>query len=537
MFGALVRLADCHQHLGQLESASSYLDEALAMDAAGIDHSTMRRSSLYRVAMELSYCKGDIEKVHQYALQATAPEFIDELVLTSQNFHRLQARIAELEQHRDEANQHRATLERMHADSQARAERKIQFLQVAFGVSAACVAILVLSAALVYSRFRLAETRKQLSSEIQCSLENQEIREHLEQNVHRLKRMESLGSLASGVAHDFNNLLVGVICNAELLRKRMTQDDFSRECVGQLIQAAEKAAGLSRQMLAYAGKQSIEKAPHDLNQLVQDLFSVLQSTVGEHVKISLQPNAEVQVALCDATQIEQVILNLVTNARDASPQDAILAMRTGRETIDVIDEQYLYGSRLDGGTFAFIEVQDSGSGVPQAALEHIFEPFYSDHGSGRGLGLAVVYGIVEAHDGLIRVTSKPNEGTTIRVLLPLVTVDQPRSTRHSAPPCEATVEADSSSPLVLVADDEPTVLSATKTLLRSHNWEVLTVSNGRQAVEQLLRNHQRIWCLLLDVVMPEMGAGEVLAEMNRASLSTPVILMSGFSEMQVDRVS
>jgi signal transduction histidine kinase len=363
-------------------------------------------------------------------------------------------------------------------------------------------------------------------------LQSNELRERIAQ----LQRVKSLGMLASGVAHDFNNLLVGVLCNAELLEmdfNKKSSNGQSLERIEQIIESAEKAADLSRQMLAYAGKTQIIKVPAELNTLVSRLESLLITTTGQDNQLELDLSPDPSVANIDSTQIEQILLNLVSNARQASSVGGEIIIRTGSEFIESIEaDPHLFGSRETGGQFVFLEVQDWGAGIPEENIQRIFDPFFTDREDGRGLGLAVVYGFVKSHDGLIRATTTHGEGTCFRILLP---------SSDEIPP---TVEHIASSPdelvptpkdvTVLVVDDEPAVRESASALLSTLGWTAHFAKNGIKAIDFLREHPDSVDCVLLDVVMPEMGAREVLAEMRAEEIQPCVVLMSGHSEEQLE---
>ena len=397
-------------------------------------------------------------------------------------------------------------------------------------------------------RSRLRLVRDQLTDEKETSRINREMRDVLQDRVNRLQRMESLGMLAGGVAHDFNNLLVGVMCNAELLEKSNKDlDDFSSKRVQQIIASAEKAADLSRQMLAYAGKQQIERSAVDINKIAEDMKLVLTATAGESIELVVDTNTEKLMAEVDTTQVEQVLLNLVSNASQASEDGSKIVVRTGKESIENVNEEpLLYGTRQDGGDFVYFEVIDFGKGLKLDDANRIFEPFYSVSESGRGLGLSVVYGIVNGHDGLIRVTSEPGAGTRFRIFLPkFLQATQSESSNVLVPAMQLPTldelsnvpesDAPSVKGTVLVIDDEASVLSLAEAVLEFENWNTIVSTDGEIGMAILKRNQPKIDCVLLDVVMPKLGAEEILARIARDGINVPIVLMSGYSDTQLDQ--
>lgn len=386
----------------------------------------------------------------------------------------------------------------------------------------------------IWSRDRLKKVSRELAQE---HLQ----REVLEKRINHLQRMESLGMLASGVAHDFNNLLVGVICNAEILEAESyssPNNQYNKERLEQIIQSAEKAADLSRQMLAYAGKTQIVKTPTELNVLISRMQGVLMSTLGEKMQLELDLSPDQIVSNIDPTQIEQILLNLVSNARQASHGEGEVIIRTGIENIvSVQADEALFGTRETGGKFVFFEVEDSGDGIPSDKLKRIFDPFFTSRDDGRGLGLAVVYGVVKGHHGLIRAQTVPGEGTCFRILLPYSTSSLNGHPQQAPNPnTQSDFDLRNSEDLkILVVDDEPSVRDTAKALLLSQGWQVELASNGIEALEVLeQKTDDPFDCILLDVMMPKMGAKEVLEQMQLNDVSSSVVLMSGHSETQLD---
>lgn len=432
------------------------------------------------------------------------------------------------------------------------ASKQVAELRATLITGVSTIGLTVLIVFVVWTRNQLKVVSKKLLEEQKELHEQQRVRFTLEERVSQLQRMESLGMLAGGVAHDFNNLLVGVICNAEVLElEGSISNDFAKERLRQIIQSADKAADLSRQMLAYTGKTQLKKNATEINDLVTRMQRVLMSTLGDNMHLEFDLSPDPVVADIDTTQIEQVLLNLVSNARHASHDHGEVIIRTGIESIDSIQEdKSLFGARDKGGTFVFIEVEDSGDGINKEDVKRIFEPFFSSRKNGRGLGLAVVYGIVKGHDGLIRTESYPGKGTCFRVLVPFSSA--PKLPQSIAPrPLAITSQNDScvSIPVVnseirtrqsgeklsvLVVDDEAAVRDFAKALLESQGWQVVIARNGFEALEILDDSSTQFECVLLDMVMPELGAKQVLDELKNRNSSVSVILMSGHSETQLE---
>lgn len=537
IFESLIYSAQLAFHCGDTEAAKSYVVEADEMDY-GCFRSWMFRDELYRYAIDIYGTDNDIVNVKKYAHRLASPEHVNKVGDASNKALRFaqQLRDTKVEQKTDKARQEVIT--RQLASNLDNAEQEASRFKGIATILMMAVGLLGLGFALFWNRSRLRAVESKLSDEMQASRVNKEMREVLQERVNRLQRMESLGMLAGGVAHDFNNLLVGVMCNAEVLETQSPEmDDFSKQRVQQIMHSAEKAADLSRQMLAYAGKTQIQKQVVDLNEVAANMKRVLNATVGPGAVLALELCDGPIVAEVDETQIEQVLLNLVSNAKQASGTDATITVKTGRETItELSSDKRLYGTREIGGDFVYFEVADTGKGIEEADLERIFEPFFTVCETGRGLGLAVVYGIVNGHDGLVRVCSEVGAGTYFRVLIPEVAVrHKVKAPQFNKRPV---VKADKNfrPGTILVVDDEPTVNELATTLLKLDNWEVVNASSGEEALELLKPGHP-FSCVLLDFMMEGMNAEGVISELKRrgGDVSLPIILMSGYSSTQLDK--
>jgi signal transduction histidine kinase/ActR/RegA family two-component response regulator len=472
-------------------------------------------------------------KQSDIALQLAQKRQNRAVVESDQRNKQLISQIAKLKQHsRDAELEYKKTNSSLQDRLTTAQQRSAAQFRILSAIAIALAIIGLITALRIY-QVNLSRTKQRLSEEQESGRHVREIQAGLELKLSRLQRMESLGLLAGGVAHDFNNLLVGVLGNAEILQmKSAGMDEFTNQRINQIIKSAEKAADLSHQMLAYAGKRQIERCTVDLNQIVVRLDSVLRS--------NLKPSMELEIACwslplaceVDETQIEQVLMNLVSNAVSVSPDCGKILIRTGQEQIDDVDES-LHGTRTTGGQFNFIEVEDLGSGISEADVERIFEPFFSDKSAGRGLGLAVVYGMVSGHDGLIRLDTQIGRGAKFRILLPNAFNAEFRDTANlSCIPLVAHV-SDQALPTILVVDDEATVLDLTRQLLQVNGWNVLVATNGLQALEQIEDHKDQIRAILLDVVMPEFGAAALLKQLKDRQIAIPVVLMSGFSHTKL----
>ena len=359
----------------------------------------------------------------------------------------------------------------------------------------------------------------------------EEERQKLEEKIQHAQKLESLGVLAGGIAHDFNNLLTSVMGNAELALREMPPGDPSRSYLNDIATAAEHAAQLTRQMLAYAGKGRFAVESLDLSRLVGEMAHLVEVSISKKVVFRYDLAETLASVKADPTQLRQLVMNLITNAGEAiGDGSGSVAIRTG---VMEADRNYLSGTYLDEelpeGDYAYLEVADTGCGMDHATLERIFDPFFTTKFAGRGLGLAAALGIVRGHKGAVKIDSQPGRGTTFRVLFPAspkVIEDDPR------PPVR-TGERWRGSGVILVVDDEESVRTFVTRLLQKHGFRVVTANDGREAVEVFQSRDEEIAAVVLDLTMPRMDGEEAFRELRRLSSGVKVILTSGYSEREV----
>jgi signal transduction histidine kinase/CheY-like chemotaxis protein len=346
------------------------------------------------------------------------------------------------------------------------------------------------------------------------------------------QRLESLGQLAGGVAHDFNNLL-GVILNyASFASEELGEADESdwaargesaRADLGQIIRAAERAAGLTRQLLAFARREVIRPQVLDLDTAITAVEEMLRRTLGEHIELVISLAGDLQPVLADPGQLEQVLVNLAVNARDAMPGGGTLTIDTGNVIVD--DETIAGGSEAPEGRNVRLRVSDSGTGMAPDVIEHVFEPFFTTkgEGTGTGLGLATVYGIITQADGHIRIYSEPGMGTTITITLPVtaeaaIPIAEPVAYRRT--PIGETV---------LVVEDEAALREVTRRIFTRNGYQVLTAASGPEALATATGHPGEIHLLVTDVVMPRMLGREVAEKMRAVKPGIEVLYMSGYA--------
>ncbi len=344
-----------------------------------------------------------------------------------------------------------------------------------------------------------------------------------EEMLRHSQKMEAVGRLAGGVAHDFNNLLTAIIGYADLLRQRFSEVKSVVYAAELIHQAGEQAAGLTRQLLAFSRKQLLQPKVIDLNAIIANLHRLLQRIIGEHIEIRAAPEAAPACVKADQGQIEQVIVNLGVNARDAMPRGGQLIIRTRNVVLTAADQV----AELPPGEYIALEVTDTGEGMDEETKARIFEPFFTTKGPGKGtgLGLATVYGIVRQSRGGIVVESERGKGSTFRILLPRV--DALAETSESAP---ATVSLAARMEAILVVEDEEVVRHLVCEILRGHGYRVLSADGGAEAVRLLRAESGRIDLLISDVVMPAMSGAEVAKQVREVSPKARVLFVSGYSE-------
>jgi PAS domain S-box-containing protein len=358
----------------------------------------------------------------------------------------------------------------------------------------------------------------------------EEERERLEAQVRHAQKLESLGVLAGGIAHDFNNLLTGVLGNIELGLLQVEQGSPAARSFTEARVSAERAADLSRQMLAYSGKGNFVIEAVDVNVLVSEIGNLLEVSVSKNVALSYDLHRGLPPVVADVTQLHQVLLNLVTNASDSiGNEGGVVTLRTGLRDCDsaYLSETYL-DDHLAEGDYLFIEVTDTGCGMDPETMQRIFDPFFSTKFTGRGLGLASALGIVRGHSGAIKVASGEGSGTTFTVLLPV------GNCVPLIPPEEKEEVASSEGGgTVLLVDDEDAVRDIGMRLLEQAGFDVVGAADGCEAVDYYREHSDEVSCVLLDLTMPKMGGEETFQELRKISGDVRVVLSSGFSEQEV----
>jgi two-component system, cell cycle sensor histidine kinase and response regulator CckA len=357
----------------------------------------------------------------------------------------------------------------------------------------------------------------------------EEERQRLELRMQHAQKLESLGVLAGGIAHDFNNLLVGVLGNAGLALTEIPEGSPAHRRLHQIEVAAQRAAELTQQMLAYSGRGRFLVETIHLDQVVDEMSHLLRASISKMAQLSCDFAPQLPTIEADAAQLHQVIMNLITNASEAlGERGGTIIVRTGVLHADraTLSATYL-DDELPEGRYVYLEVADTGCGMDGETQARIFDPFFTTKTTGRGLGLAAVLGIVRSHHGAIKVSSERGQGTVFRVLFPAHDVEHVETRSVTAETTEWRGQG-----TILIVDDEPIARDVAAQTLTRYGFEVLLAENGREAVDVVHAQGARLAAVLLDLTMPQMNGEEALREIRALRPDLPVILSSGYSEQE-----
>ncbi len=346
----------------------------------------------------------------------------------------------------------------------------------------------------------------------------------LETQLYHSQKLEAVGQLAGGIAHDFNNILSAIIGYTSLLQTKMDTSDPRRTYTDQILSSSHRAAHLTQSLLAFSRKQVIHLMPCKVNSIVTGVEKLLKRLLTEDIELKILPCQNDPTILADVTQIDQVLINLATNARDAMPNGGLLAIESF--TVDV-DNDFMASHRLDHtGPYVLISVSDNGIGMTEKTKDKIFEPFFTTKalGKGTGLGLSIVYGIVQQHNGCIDVYSKPGNGTSFNIYLPVVSN---RATEQITEPVAALQRGTET---ILVAEDDVEVRQLIHTILSEHGYRIIEAEDGMEAINRFLGHQGEVGLVILDVVMPRKNGREVYEAINKTGSKTPVLFISGYTD-------
>ncbi len=349
----------------------------------------------------------------------------------------------------------------------------------------------------------------------------------LEQQFQQAQKLESLGILAGGIAHDFNNILTVIICNCSLLQQRPA---MAAELVPEIETAAQRAADLCRQMLIYAGKAQPIPTKFNMKSLVEEMVKMLKATINQNVALSVDLSADIPFIKADASQIRQVVMNLIINASEAigTAQGEIAVLLATTEIVAGHDDTDYLGKVITPGSYICLNVTDNGCGMDEGTKRRIFEPFYTTKFSGRGLGMSAVLGIIMAHNGALQLTSQQGEGTTFKVYLP---VQSSEAVGDLLP--HVSVMPWQGSGTVLLVEDEPQVILIAKELIQTLGFSVIEAVNGQVALELYQKNAKYITLVLTDIGMPVMDGYQLIHELKILNPELPIIVSSGFGDVEL----
>jgi two-component system, cell cycle sensor histidine kinase and response regulator CckA len=349
----------------------------------------------------------------------------------------------------------------------------------------------------------------------------------LEQRLRQAEKMEAVGQLAGGMAHDFNNLLTTIQTTADLIGGELIGDSTIQSDLETIKAASRRGSDLIRKLLAFARRQRLDLQPVVLDAMLQEVSVVLRRLLPQDIEIRLDVSEAGSAARADPVAVEQILINLATNARDAMPGGGTLTIGAGREDVTAAAcEARGWGVP---GRYAVLSVTDTGIGMDPETQSHLFEPFFTTKAvdAGTGLGLAMVYGLVRQHEGFVDVRSTPGSGTTIRVLLPAAEAAEPRST-----PSGGTAQLRGTE-TILLAEDEDSLRRAATRVLEKHGYRVLEAANGAEALEIFAAHEFEIALIVADVVMPTVGGPQLLRELLQAGKHPKVLFTSGYTARDV----
>lgn len=369
-------------------------------------------------------------------------------------------------------------------------------------------------------------------AEVQVILRDITVDKQQEEAERQAQKLESLGILAGGIAHDFNNLLTGILGQASLAKQKLTRSLPAADNIDKVILSAERAADLTRQLLAYAGKGKFQITHLDLNGLIRDTTSLMQVALPSQAQLHLALDEQLPFIEADRGQLQQIVMNLFINGVEAlGEKGGAIHIATHYQQITPadIDQSYIIGA-VTPGPYVVLQITDSGIGMEPSVLSRIFDPFFSTKPKGHGLGLAATFGIIRTHQGALQVQSQPGHGTTFTIFLPALppqSVDVDATIAAPFPQQEAR-------PLVLVIDDEETLREVVQDVLTEEQFHVVTAASGPEGIEQFRRLQNQVGVVLLDMKMPGMNGKQTYQVLRQIEPAVKVVFTSGYSETEVN---
>lgn len=369
------------------------------------------------------------------------------------------------------------------------------------------------------------------TAEVQVILRDITTDKQQEEAALQAQKLESLGILAGGIAHDFNNLLTGMLAQASLAKMKLSKGLAATDNIDRVILSAERAADLTRQLLAYAGKGKFQIVPLDLNQLIRETTGLMQTALPSQATLTMTLDEKLPLLEADRGQLQQVVMNLFINAVEALGEEGgtiMIATHFQQVTEVGASHGYLVGNPLPG-PYVMLQIADSGMGMEQTVLSRIFDPFFSTKPRGHGLGLSATMGIIRTHQGALQVQSQPGRGTTFTILLPALAVTAIEAQAIAATPPTAHMPRQT----VLVVDDDEAIREVAADILVDHGFTVVTAASGQEGIDQFRRLQTQVDVVLLDMKMPGMNGKQTYQVLRELEPTIKVIFMSGYSESEV----
>ena len=370
------------------------------------------------------------------------------------------------------------------------------------------------------------------NAEVQVIMRDITVDKQQEDAARQAQKLESLGILAGGIAHDFNNLLTGILAQASLAKLKLAKGLPATDNIDKAILSTERAADLTRQLLAYAGKGKFQITQLDLNQLIRDTTTLMQVALPSQATLELALDEQLPLVEADRGQLQQIVMNLFINGVEALEQrEGVIRISTRCQQLTAANvlQSYVFGT-VTPGPYIILQITDNGVGMEQSVLSRIFDPFFSTKPKGHGLGLSATLGIIRTHQGALQVQSQPDQGTTFTILLPAL----PPTQNELAAETLSLTDRHHQRPLVLVVDDDEALREVAHDVLSEHSFNVITAASGQEGVEQFRRYPKQVGVVLLDMKMPGMNGKQTYQVLRQIEPEAKVIFMSGYSETEVN---
>ncbi|MCA8942745.1 MAG: response regulator [Planctomycetes bacterium] len=497
-----------------LDVAAKAMDEAIdCLDGLGIP--SRERDTRLR-ALEIANARSDADAILEHGRALSRLGKAETSANEAREWHRVYGEVEALREQRSQ--EYRALVTQRDAEKE-RVRDLILFASIGFTIVLSGFALFAYTA-----KRRSDIVNKRMLAESETARRAVESERVMEKKLRHIERLDSLGLFAGGFAHDFNNLILGMSGNAELLRERLS-DPVQRACVDDILSATTRASELCRQIQAYAGDVQQLHTCVDVRDLVAGLAPMLRAGVGPSIEFVVELGDRPCLAVVDRVQIQQVLVNMVSNARDAIDGSGSIRVRVAPTTLERQNTEHgrWFGDLEATGAFVRLEVEDDGEGIEPDSFERLFDPFFSTRKPGRGLGLAAAWGILRSHGALVRVESELGEGSRFTVFLP-ASASCDESTFSAS---TATLDQDRPRGTILIADDEPGLRSLAVRVLTDRGFDTLEARDGEAALELFESRRQEVSCVLLDLAMPGMGGAATYSRIRAIDSRVPVVVMSG----------